>query len=305
MWLIAAACLLAACSNRELCYDHTHWLDLRIEFDWSAEPDADPSAMVVYLFPTDRSQPPRRYELSEYGGINVRVPAGEYNAVTFNGETETLTEIGDSYESFMVSTHEQDLLSPMMRTNLNNAPRPVGTENQPVKTAPDKMWSGKLENISILPGVKGQSIRFTPTLSTSMVHIKLINVSGLDYDIELSAALSSVAESYHIAEQRHAGADVTMPMSLNIVDNSTITGEASIFGHCDVAKGGTPKKHILTIYTSNKYYYTYDVTSQIHEAVDPANIEIVIDGFEVHVAGAGVSQDVAGWDEVINEAIDM
>lgn len=54
VWLIAAACLLAACSNRELCYDHTHWLDLRIEFDWSAEPDADPSAMVVYLFPTDR-----------------------------------------------------------------------------------------------------------------------------------------------------------------------------------------------------------------------------------------------------------
>lgn len=300
-----SALLLSACGQRELCYDHTHWLDLRVEFDWSEAPDADPRTMVVYLFALDRKEAPLRYEVSEYKGIDIRVPAGQYHAVTFNGDTETLKEIGDSYDNFVISTDEQDLLAPMMRTNLTNAPRPPGTETQTVKVAPDKMWSGKLENLNIMPGVKGQYIRFTPKLSTTSVSIKLTNVIHMNYDLDMSGALSSIAESYQIGEQHHTGKDVTIPMALEILDDTTIMGTASIFGHCDVSKGSLEKKHLFTIYTSNKYYYTYDVTNQIHESTDLDNIEIVIDGFNLVESGSGLTPNVENWDNVVYKDIDM
>lgn len=302
---LSAMCMLASCDSRELCYDHSHWLDLRVEFDWSQAPDATPRTMVVYMFPADRAGEPYRYELTDFNGVAVRIPAGEYNAVTFNGDTETLIESGSAYDEFVITTDEQDLLAPMRGSKLSNAPRPEGTESQPVKITPDKMWSGRLENIVLTPGVAGQKVRFTPTLSTTDITVKLVNITNMDYSIDVSAALSSLAESYHVAEGHHAGADVTMPMLMEAVDDNTFIGRASIFGHCDVSREDLAKKHILTIYTSNKYYYNYDVTSQIHESPDHSDIEIVVDGLKLPAVGTGLSPDVDGWDDVINQGIDM
>ena len=51
---VAAAIMLAAsCRHKDLCYDHTHMVDLRVDFDWSLAPSAQPSTMVLCLFPTD------------------------------------------------------------------------------------------------------------------------------------------------------------------------------------------------------------------------------------------------------------
>lgn len=79
--LMAATIFLsAACEHRDLCYDHSHWTDLKVEFDWSEAPDATPHTMVVYLFPRDGSLP-RRYEITDVkNGTKVRVPSGEFDA---------------------------------------------------------------------------------------------------------------------------------------------------------------------------------------------------------------------------------
>ncbi len=54
---VAAAIMLAAsCRHKDLCYDHTHMVDLRVDFDWSLAPSAQPSTMVLCLFPTDGGQ---------------------------------------------------------------------------------------------------------------------------------------------------------------------------------------------------------------------------------------------------------
>ena len=45
--------LLTSCNHRELCYDHEHWIDLQVAFDWSEEPAAAPATMVVWFFPAD------------------------------------------------------------------------------------------------------------------------------------------------------------------------------------------------------------------------------------------------------------
>ena len=39
-----------SCEHKDLCYDHSHMTDLRVDFDWSAAPDAEPGTMVVHFF---------------------------------------------------------------------------------------------------------------------------------------------------------------------------------------------------------------------------------------------------------------
>ena len=163
MLMAATIFLSAACEHRDLCYDHSHWTDLKVEFDWSEAPDATPRTMVVYLFPRDGGLP-QRYEITDVKNeTKVRVPSGEFDAVTFNGDTETLKEQGTTYANFVVTTANESLLAPMER-NITNVPppRPDGTENDPVKQTPDKVWSGSVENISIVPLETPQPLRFTP-----------------------------------------------------------------------------------------------------------------------------------------------
>lgn len=303
---LSAAWMLCACNSRELCYDHTHWLDLRVEFDWSLAPEADPRTMVVYLFPTDGEGEPRRYELSDFGGTLVRIPAGEYNAVTFNGDTETLTESGNSYDKFLITTPAQDLLAPMNRTDIPTPPRAEGTEKQPVKTSPDRMWSGKLENISIKPMMSGQTIRFSPVESTVTLTIKIVNVINMNPGIDVSGALSSLAESYHVGARKSYGDDVTMPLTLEAIDSKTYSGTITVFGHCAEAGKDPDRKHILTIYTSNRFYYHYDVTDQLHRTDDPDNIVIVIDGIKLpDLSGTGLNPEVSDWSDVVDQQLEM
>ena len=113
MLLLCFAAAMAACDHRELCYDHSHWVDLTVDFDWSEAPDARPSTMVVILFPADGSEG-IRYELTRTDGPSkIRVPSGYFHAVAFNGNTESLIESGSAYDKFVITTREQDILEPM------------------------------------------------------------------------------------------------------------------------------------------------------------------------------------------------
>lgn len=45
--------LLASCEHKELCYDHSHTVDVRVVLDWKNAVEASPSSMRLYLFPQD------------------------------------------------------------------------------------------------------------------------------------------------------------------------------------------------------------------------------------------------------------
>lgn len=57
-------------------------------------------------------------------------------------------------------------------------------------------------------------------------------------------------------------------------------------------------KHYLRIYTTSKYYYTYDITDQVHDAPDPKNVYIVVSGLRLPSAdGTGMTPGVNDWDD--------
>ena len=73
---------------------------------------------------------------------------------------------------------------------------------------------------------------------------------------------------------------VTIPFDAAVsADKTLVTGSLLAFGHC----AATQNAHQLTIYAvladESKWYYTYDVTDQIHSAPDQRNVHIVLDGF--------------------------
>ncbi len=303
--MAVAIFLPLSCEHRDLCYDHSHWTDLKVEFDWSMAPDATPRTMVVYLFPREGGMP-RRYEITNVkNGAKIRVPSGEFDAVTFNGDTETLKEEGTTYANFVVTTANESLLAPMER-NITNVPppRPDGTENDPVKQTPDKMWTGSVENISIVPLETPQPLRFTPKEATATYTIILKNAKNANTGIGVSVALTAMAESYSPSADVAVGRDVTIPIGLSVIDDTTLKGEVTVFGHCPVMK--SERRHILTVYTSKMKYYEYDVTDQLHETPDPHYITIIIEGIELPAPdGTGMTPSVPDWDDVVNNDLDM
>lgn len=50
---------LSSCEHKDLCYDHGHYVEVDVRFNWAEAPDANPSTMVVnFSRPTESiSQP--------------------------------------------------------------------------------------------------------------------------------------------------------------------------------------------------------------------------------------------------------
>lgn len=310
LWAAALMMLsLSSCEHRELCYDHTHGLELRVDFDWSLAPDAAPRTMVVYLFPKDGGLP-LRYEMADVRSSVIRVAAGSYDAVAFNGDTETLRERGLTYDDFAVTTDEQEILAPMSRqTPLSDPPRADEAPDEPVRTAPETLWSDCVENIVLLPARADQVVEFSPVESTVRYHITFENVRNLSRATSYSAALTSMCESYTPSRRSPSGRDVTVPLSLTAVDDNTLEGMVTLFGHCPDSSHGNVNRHILTVYTSDRHYFHFDVTGQIHSAENPHEIDITIDNLVLpeppEEPESGMSPTVSDWIETIICDLDM
>lgn len=306
---IALLLPLMGCEHRELCYDHSHWLDLTFEFDWSDAPDAAPQTMVVYLFPVDGSLP-HRYEFGYCDKAVVRAPAGIYNAVAINGGTETLVERGKTFETFDVASVDDALLSPMTRftsvgSSSENVPRFDATADEPVRKSPDRLWSDTRRQVNIEVMNGPQTVRFKPKESTVRYNIILKGTEKISGSLEVCASLSTMAESFSPYLGKCSGIEVTVPVALHMQGNDSFEGSADFFGHCPKGNDGT--RHILTVYTSTKKYFHFDVTDQMHAGGDSGEITIVVSDipFPNPDEGTGMQPEVSGWDDVINSDIDM
>ena len=77
-----------------------------------------------------------------------------------------------------------------------------------------------------------------------------------------------------------------------------------MFGHCPDSR--SDRRHILTVYTSSRYYYNFDVTDQIHSGTNPTELTIEIDKLVLPKPdGGGMNPSVGDWSDVIEDLIEM
>ena len=83
-----AALAVASCEHKDLCYDHSHTIDVEVVFDWRNASEAAPESMSLYLFPGDGEA--LRYDFTGRDGGTIRVPIGKYEALCLNSDTENI-----------------------------------------------------------------------------------------------------------------------------------------------------------------------------------------------------------------------
>lgn len=294
---------LTGCEQRELCYDHSHVSPVVIEFDWSMAPEAAPNTMVVWFFSTTTKER-YRFELIGNGtstrsdfNCRIMVRPGTYRVLCHNGTTDNNSELGDTFYDYNLVTYEDAVLAPLQRSE--NAPMPDDAGNQPVRAMASTVYAHTLDEVvTIEPSAVGDKIiRFTPTEVTSVYDVIITGVENLTPDIDVSAAISGLAEAWNPAASAPGGTEVIIPFKLNHCGTDCLRGSLVTFG--DNAPHNV--KHCLRVFTSNRFYYDFDVTEPIHKAGNSKHIEIHLHGLKLPVVNqGGMSPGVDGWENVEN-----
>lgn len=301
----AAAAVLAAatsCEHKDLCYDHSDAVDVEVVFDWCNAPDASPESMSLYLFPAGGGEA-LRYEFTDCRGGTIRVPVGGYEALCLNSDTENIDYRNTAQRtSFEVMTRTTSLLGGLSGLGVRSegVPRPEGTESERVVLCPDMLWSDHAEGVVLAQQSATRTITLSPQQSVSSYTVEIRNAENLKYVSGISGSLSSMAESLYPGMGCDATCErsVTVPFDVEIsADKTAVAGRLFAFG-CPT----TRNIHTLTVYAvlsdASKWYYTYDVTDQIHSAPNQRDVHIVLDGLPLPkpiVNGGGFQPDVDEW----------
>lgn len=297
---IATAAMMQGCAHKDLCYDHSHVVDLRVDFDWSLAPDATPRTMVVRLFRPDGSH----YAVHEFTSAesgHIRVEAGDYMILCHNGEMENVLEGGDSFSDYHLATKARALLSPMGRADAQAPPRLGASTSEPVRNTPEQVWAGCCTSLSIQPRTEGQSVTLRPAEATAHYTVTIYKVENLTAAIDISGAITGMSEQWNVAAARPSGITVTHPVAFERLDEHTLRAEFHAFGHCHESE--TP--HYFSVYTSNNVYKDFEITEQLHGAQNPREVNIEIEGLTLPPQGTGIQPGISGWDNVVDTEIDM
>lgn len=171
---------------------------------------------------------------------------------------------------------------------------------------PDMLWSDHAEGIGLNQETAAPTITLYPAVSVCRYTVEIRNAKNLKYVSGVGSSISGLAGGLLPGAGADAltGERVTIPFDAvtgkdKDGEKTVITGGLLTFGH------KTGNNHTLTVYAvltdGSKWYYTYDVTDQIHSAPDPRNVHIVLDGLPLPkpiVNGGGFQPEVEDWQTV-------
>ena len=295
---VLAVLLLTSCEHKDLCYDHYHNTKIQVVFDWKNAPDATPETMRLYLFPIDGGRP-RTYEFIDYRGGHVNVPAGRYKALCVNADTESVLYRGiDSFDSFEAYAPDG-----VLSVGAFLVPRAEGTSEERVAKSPDRLYSARLDDLTVELSKENQTVTLYPELSVCRYRVEIRNVSNLQYVSSdgIAGSLSGMSGGLLVGRNELTSAPVTVPFEVISDGVSTLTADFLTFGQT----GSSGPAHKLVIYVimsdGSKNYYTFDVTRQVDEAADPRDVHILLDGLPLPkpiVNGGGFQPAVDEWENI-------
>ncbi len=303
--MMLTALLAVSCQYKDLCYDHHHTGMVTLAYDWTDVQEASPAGMTALFY--GGAAAPVRYDFSGMQGGNANIPTGSWQAVSYNNDTESVLYRGDGVESLEAYTRKSSLEEGSKIQTQNAMPMAKGTEGEAVILEPDLLWGGASQPFTVEDAGR-QTITIFPQELAAEVEVTICNVPNLQYISGIGGAMSGLAGSVFVASGTVGAECVTQSFEVSVADATTLKMHFRTFGHCPQADAGVVNTHVLTIYAvladGTQWYYTEDVTTQMHEAsryADPHHLILELDGLPVPkpiVNGSGLQPTVDGWQEV-------
>lgn len=316
--------VFVGCNHKELCYHHPHTSRIRVAYDWSNAPEADPEGMCVYFYPED-GRAPIRVDFSGTDGGYVDLDNGRYTAITYNNDTEAVQFGGiDKFATHFAYTRTGGLFESVAGMAGYDVPR--ADDNERVVICPEMLWGARASQIIITDAgmqyvcpsagrVTERSfdvgddyvIIFTPEELVCHYSYEIRNVSNLGSVSRMSASLSGMSSGMLLGDFSLDRECVTLPFDATADDTgTTIYGQFLTFGYSEE----NVQQHRLLLYVwledGRKLCYgreteRFDVTAQIHTAPDRRRVHIIIDGLDLPepiTSGGGFDVNVDDWIQI-------
>jgi hypothetical protein len=323
--LFVSSFLFIACEYKDLCYQHPHTVNVRVQFDWAKAPYANPEGMAVLFYDLNNpSAAPQRFDLPGRDGGIVKLETGTYRALAYNYDASGVIIRGTESISTVEAYTRPSSIEEGTGLSGEGMPRANGTESQNVILEPDSVWAATYYKLTIdmvepvtYDNVKeghneetktDYTIVMQPERRIRQITVTIRNVPNLQYTSNFAGAISTLAPSVFLETGNLGKEDVTQAFTLSNVADSTLQADILFFGHCPNAADGTTNSHILTVYAiladGSKWYYTIDVTDQMHDATknpDPYHIYIDVDNLPAPkpiVNGGGLHPTIDTWQGV-------
>lgn len=303
--IVCCAVLLGGCHYKELCYDHDHIVNVKVAFDWTKADAIHPAGMTVLFYNKENvALDPVRYDLAGTTGGSVRLEPGTYQMAAYNYDTETILyrgmENGTTLEAYTRTSSIEEGTQIASRSAM---PRAAAAEDEPVILEPDPLCGAAIDAAEAGRDTT-RAIVMTPTMRCREVTVTIRNVPNLKYTSQLGGSLSGLAPSIWMLTGEPGEGRATQAFTGHVVGDDTIVMTFRIFGHCP--DGSPTNPHILTVYAilddGSKWYYTQDVTSQMHdEPDDDYEISIELDELPIPkpiVNGSGLQPTIDGWQSI-------
>ena len=293
-----AALVFASCEHKELCYNHSHTIDIEVVFDWTQAPEASPASMSLYLFP--EAGVPIRNEFTEPAGGEIRATNGRYDALCLNSDTKVIEYRNtEKWETFEITTATTTLIPEFSGLGVRSegAPMAPGAENERIAAAPEMIWYDCRAGVPL--SIEEHRLTLYPSAAVGRCTVEIRNAANLAHVKGLSASLSGMAGGFLVGAGIASAERVTIPFEMAKSSETTLDGSVQTFGHCPSEQ----TTHTLIVYAvladGSKWYYTYDVTDQIHSAPDQRDIRILLDGLPLPEPNpAGFQPSVENWQAV-------
>ena len=314
--------ILCSCQYQQpLCFDHDNWIDTRVPvkviFDWSDCPDAKPSHMNLYLFPTD-GRHYTRYLFNGRDGGTISVPPGRYAAVALNDDCENIKILTpESYETFQIALRGDDDYNPYSANSYKES----------ICLTPGYLWTSWIDGLDIT----GDDITVKMSESFCRYSVEIINFP----DIHRVSSIQGIIYGNHGALGfdgppasdsgllfdlgKHPG-KYPRPNDKNLIyssenqetaqkvstDSGRFYGEFLTFGHCGQSRlpgvniDQSPRAHILSLKyqlaNGTTCYGQVDVTEQVHSQ-PTERCHIVLDTLKLPPSTGGTG----GWNISISD----
>lgn len=288
--IVAAGITLSSCEHQqEFCFDHDSHLRRPVDviFDWNDCPEANPSTMSLYLFPSDGSH----YTRHEFVGRNVGqifIAPGVYTAIALNSDNESVrVNNSGNPEEFSIS----------LRDTRESHGAPVLSNDDAICVAPDSLWVSFMSNVTI--NGPPLVIPMHDACCHYSVEVKHLENSNLVRSID--ATLSGMHRSVSPDSSSDSGTRLLFTMTVG--NDSTAYGSFLTFGHCGLSRSDeNQSEHNIVFYFTlgdgSVRYCEEDVTERIHSQ-PTERCHIVIDSLSIpDISSGDMNFTVEDWNIV-------